>query len=79
LFVQLFVPEWSVQPPRPTQTPTVIGYEMSIGQRADEALWLGSKDRYGSFHLSINVWVTGKTVIPGYHMPYLSTLEMSSS
>ena len=28
------------------------------------ALRLGSKGRYGSFHLWINVWVAGKTVIP---------------
>jgi len=27
-----------------------------------DALRLGSKGRYGSFHLWINVWVAGKTV-----------------
>jgi len=29
-----------------------------------DALQLGSKGRYGSFHLWINVWVEDKTVIP---------------
>jgi len=30
--------------------------------KCGDALWLGSKGRYGSFHLWINVWVAGKTV-----------------
>ena len=29
-----------------------------------DALWLGSKGRYGSFHLYINVWVAGKLCDP---------------
>jgi len=37
------------------------GQEMSTSQCCD-ALQLGSKGRYGSFHLWINVWVAGKTV-----------------
>ena len=32
--------------------------------KGGDALRLGSKGRYGSFHLWINVWVAGKTVIP---------------
>jgi len=36
-----------------------IGWEMCTSQRV---LHLGSKSRYGSFHLWINVWVAGKTV-----------------
>ena len=36
-----------------------IRWEMCTGQRA---LQLESQNRYGSFHLWINVWVTGKTV-----------------
>jgi len=30
--------------------------------KCGDALRLGSKGRYGSFHLWINVWVAGKTV-----------------
>jgi len=30
--------------------------------KCSDALRLGSKGRYGSFHLWINVWVAGKTV-----------------
>jgi len=26
-------------------------------------MWMMSKGRYGSFHLWINVWVAGKTVL----------------
>jgi len=28
----------------------------------DDAVWLESRDRYGSFHLWMQVWMTGKTV-----------------
>ena len=38
-----------------------VGRKMSTGQCSD-ALWLGSKGRYGSFHLWINMWVADKTV-----------------
>jgi len=37
------------------------GREIGTIQSGD-ALRLGSKGRYGSFHLWINVWVAGKTV-----------------
>jgi len=30
--------------------------------KCSDVLWLGSKGRYGSFHLWINMWVTGKNV-----------------
>jgi len=40
------------------ETGTVNGYQAKCG----DALRLGSKGRYGSFHLRINVWVTGKVV-----------------
>jgi len=32
--------------------------------KCGDALRLGSEGRYGSFHLWINVWMAGKTVIP---------------
>jgi len=32
--------------------------------KCGDALWLGSKGSYGSFHLWINMWVAGKTVYP---------------
>jgi len=43
------------------------GQKISTGQSAmtlwcDDALRLGSKGMYGSFHLWINMWVTGKAV-----------------
>jgi len=38
------------------------GREMSTIQKCGDALRLGSKGRYGSFHLWINVWVAGKAV-----------------
>jgi len=59
----------------------LAGWEMSTGQRADEALRLRSKGRHGLFHLRINVWVAGKTVLfPCLHVPYTwAPSEMSSS
>jgi len=47
---------------RPTQPPTLIGTGNEYQPKGDDALQLGSKGRYGSFHLWINVWVAGKTV-----------------
>jgi len=48
---------------RPTQPPTVCGkgseYQPKCG---GDALRLGVKGRYGSFHLRIDVWVAGKAV-----------------
>ena len=55
-------PQYFTKPPRPTQPPTLnrTGYEYQ--PKCGDALRLGSKDRYCSFHLRINVWVAGKTV-----------------
>jgi len=45
-----------------TQPPTLIGTGIEYQPKCGDAPWLGSKGRYGSFHLWINVWVAGKTV-----------------
>jgi len=50
--------------PRPTQPPTLSGTGNEYQPKCGDALWLGSKGRYGSFHSWINVWVAGKTVYP---------------
>jgi len=47
--------------PRPTQPPTLIGMVNEYQPKCCDALRLASKGRYGSFHLWINVWATGKT------------------
>ena len=49
-------------PLRPTQPSTPSGTENEYRPKCGDALRLGSKGRYGSFHLWINVWVAGKTV-----------------
>jgi len=49
--------------PRPTQPPTLSGTGNEYQPKCSDALRLGSKGRYGSFHLWTNVWVAGKTVI----------------
>jgi len=46
----------------PTQPPTLSGTGNEYQPKCGDALRLGSKGRYGSFHLWINVWVAGKTV-----------------
>ena len=43
--------------PRPTQ-PSILS-----GSVNEDQLWLGSKERYGSFRLRVNMGCTGKTVI----------------
>jgi len=48
--------------PRPTQPPTFSGMGNEYQPKCGDALRLGSKGRYGSFHLWINVWVACKTV-----------------
>jgi len=48
--------------PRPTQPPTLSGMGNEYQPKCGDALRLGSKGKYGSFHLWINVWVAGKTV-----------------
>jgi len=52
----------NLKPPRPTQTPSLSGTGNEYQPKCGDALQLGSKGRYGSFHLWINVWVAGKTV-----------------
>jgi len=59
------------KPPRPTQPPTLSRTGNEYQPKCGDAVRLMSKDRYGSFHLWINVWVAGKTV------PYLSASEIS--
>ena len=51
-----------LMPPRPTQPPTLSRTENEYQPKYGDALWLGSKGRYGSLHLWINVRVAGKTV-----------------
>jgi len=48
-------------PHRPTQPHALSGMENEYQTKCSDALRLESKDRYGSFHLWINVWVAGKT------------------
>jgi len=56
-------PQYFTKPPRPTQPPTLRGTGNEYQPKCGNALRLGSKGRYGSFHLWINVLVAGKTVI----------------
>ena len=56
-------PQYFTKPSRPTQPPTLSGTGNEYQPKCSDALWLGSKGRYRSFHLWINVWVAGKTVI----------------
>jgi len=44
-------PQYFTEPPRPTQPPTFSEMENEYQPKSDDALWLGSKGRYGSFHL----------------------------
>jgi len=44
------------------QMPFLNGTENEYRSNCGDAVWLGSKGRYGSFHLWINVWVARKTV-----------------
>jgi len=45
----------------PTQPSTLSQMENEYQPKGSDALQLGSKGRYDSFHLLINVWVAGKT------------------
>jgi len=54
-------PQYFTELPRPTQPPTLSGTGNEYWPQCGDALWLGSKGRYGSFHLWINVRVAGKT------------------
>jgi len=53
--------------------------ENEYRQKCGDAVQLGSKGRYGSFLLWINVWVASKTVRSLVNVPYLNVLEMSFS
>ena len=55
-------PQYFTKPPRPSQPSTLSGTGNEYQPKCGDALRLGSKGRYGSFHLWINVSVAGKTV-----------------
>ena len=55
-------PQYFTKPPRSTQTPTLSGTGNEYWPKCGDVLWLGNKGRHGSFHMWINVWVTGETV-----------------
>jgi len=54
--------QYLTKTPRPTEHPTLSGTGNECQPKCGDTLQLGSKGRYGSFHLWINVWVAGKTV-----------------
>jgi len=54
-------PQYFTKPPKPTQPPTLNGTENEYQPKCGEVLRLGSKGRYRSFHLWINVWAADKT------------------
>jgi len=45
-----------------TQPPTLSGTGNEYQPKCGDALWLGSKGRYGLLYLWINVWVALKSV-----------------
>ena len=55
-------PQYFTKPTRSTQPPTLSGTGNQCQTKCGDAVRLGSKGRYGSFHLWINMWVAGKTV-----------------
>ena len=55
-------PQYFTMQLRPTQLPTLSRTGNEYPPKCGDALRLGSKGRYGSFHLWISVWVAGKTV-----------------
>jgi len=58
----LVTPQYFTKQRRSTQPPTLSGTGNEYQPKGGDALRLGSKGRYVSFHLWINVWVAGKTV-----------------
>jgi len=48
-------PQYFTEPPRPTQPPTLGGTGNECQPKCGDAVRLGSKGRYGSFHLWMNV------------------------
>jgi len=55
-------PQYFTMLPRPTQPPTLSGTGNEYPPKCGDALRLGSKGSYGSFHLWISVWLARKTV-----------------
>jgi len=55
-------PQHLTKPLGPTQSPTLGGTGNEYEPKCGDALQLGVKGRYGSFHLWINIWVAGKSV-----------------
>ena len=55
-------PQNFTKPPTPTQPPTLNRMGNEFQPKCSDALWLGSKGRYGSVHWWINMWVAGKTL-----------------
>ena len=51
------LPQYFTKPPRPTQPPTLSETGNEYQPKCGDALRLGSKGRYGSVHLRINVQV----------------------
>jgi len=56
------ISQYIIKLPRPTQPPTFNGTGNEYQSKCGDTLRLGSKGRYGSFYLSINVWMADKTV-----------------
>jgi len=50
-------PQYFTKPPTLTQPPTLSRTGNEYQPKCGDAVWLGSKCRYGSVHLWINVWV----------------------
>jgi len=57
---------------------TVSGTGKDYQPKCGDALRLGAKGRYGSFHLWINVWLAGKLCDPSLTRAIPERLEMSS-
>ena len=56
-------PHYFTKPPKPTQPPTLSRTGNEYQPKCGDAVRLGSNGRYSSYHLWLNVWVVGKTVI----------------
>jgi len=54
-------PRHFTEQPRPTQPPILSGTGNEYRPQCGDAVWLGSKGRYSSFQMWINVWVAGNT------------------
>jgi len=55
-------PQYFTKPARPTLPSSLSGTGNGYQPKCGDALHLGSKGTYGSFHLWTNVGVAGKTV-----------------